>query len=99
MELRFLDRSRRIEGARYIADNRLSPDDSSMLARAIKEHARRSDTATGFSSAAADCLAFKCYRDAQETRDSEERLRYISATLSFMDGCCSCLLLASEAAS
>eukprot|EP00892_Ulva_mutabilis_P010198 jgi/Ulvmu1/7550/UM037_0094.1 len=82
MELRFLDRSRRIEGARYIADHRLSPDDSLVVARAIKEHARRSEAAAGFSSAAGDCLAFKHYRDAQETRDSEERLRRISKGLS-----------------
>lgn len=80
MELRFLDRGRRIEGARYIADNQLSPDDSLVLARAIKEHARRTEAADGFSSAAGDCLAFKYYRDAEETRDVEERLRHISVT-------------------
>lgn len=81
MELRFLDRSRRIEGARYIADHRLSPDDSLVLARAIKEHARRTEAAAGFSGAAGDCLAFKYYRDAEETRDVEERLRHISVML------------------
>lgn len=81
MELRFLDRSRRVEGARYIADNQLPPDESLVLARAIKEHSRRAESAVGFSGAAGDCLAFKYYRDAEETRDVEERLRHISAQL------------------
>jgi hypothetical protein len=81
MELRFLDAERRQEAARYIAVNRLSPHDSVVLARAIKEHQRRPDTAEGFSDAAGDCLAFKYFRDGREMRSMEEKLRYASTFL------------------
>jgi hypothetical protein len=77
MELRFLDSQRRVEGARYIADKQLDGEMATVLARAIKEQQRRGDTATGFSSAAGDCLAFKYYRDAQECRNMKERQQYI----------------------
>jgi predicted alpha/beta hydrolase len=77
MELRFLDSGRRLEGARYIADNRLSGELATVLARAIKEQQRRGTAAAGFSGSAGDCLAFKYYRDAQECRDTESRKKYI----------------------
>ena len=79
MELRFLDAERRVEGARYIADEQLPPRESVVLGRAIKEWQRRPDTAVGFSDAAGDCLAFKYLRDAEETRNKEERLRFVGA--------------------
>ena len=82
MELRFLDLDRRAEGARHIADNRLGPSDSALLGRAIKEHERRSDSNEGFSRAAGDCLAFKFYRDAQESRSPEDAVRLVSMPLS-----------------
>lgn len=81
LELRFLDAESRQEGARYIANNRLSPHDSVVLARAIKEHQRRPDAAEGFSDAAGDCLAFKYFRDAGEMRSNKEKLHYLGVPL------------------
>ena len=78
LELRFLDLERRVEGARYIADNCLGPSDAAALGRAIKEHERRGDSNGRFSRAAGDCLAFKCFRDALEARSPEEVRRHVS---------------------
>jgi hypothetical protein len=79
IELRYLDTDRRVEGARYIAQQQLGESDSVILARAIKEHERRADSNEGFTLSAADCLAFKYFRDAQETRNLEVVQRYVSA--------------------
>lgn len=79
MELRFLDSGRRVEGAQYIADQQLSADMATVLARAIKDQQRRGEAAAGFSGAAGDCLAFKYYRDAQECRNMKERQQFIGA--------------------
>lgn len=81
MELRFLDVERRIEGARYIAQQALGPSDSVVLARAIKEQQRRSEGNPGFTAAAGDCLAFKFFRDAQETRKPEEAKQFLKRGL------------------
>lgn len=87
MELRFLDTEHRQEGARYIADERLPPRESVVLARAIKERQRRPEAAEGFSEQAGDCLAFKFFRDAEETRTATEKEQFIGARRA------SCLLL------
>jgi hypothetical protein len=79
MELRFLDVERRQEGARYIADHRLSPRESVVLGRAMKERQRRPEAAVGFSEEAGDCLAFKSFRDAEETRNKVEKLKFVGA--------------------
>ena len=79
MELRFLDSQRRVEGAQYIADEQLSGEMATVLARAIKEQQRRGKAAEGFTAAAGDCLAFKYFRDAQECRNMKERQQYIGA--------------------
>ena len=79
MELRFLDSERRQEGARYIADNQLSPPESVILARAVRERQRRPEHAVGFSEAGGDCMAFKYMRDAEETRSSDQAAEFVGA--------------------
>lgn len=85
LELRFLDIEARQEGARYIADMRLPPRESVVLARAMKERQRRPEAAQGFSERAGDCLAFKHFRDAEETRNQAEKERFIGAFLCCAD--------------
>lgn len=81
LELRFLDEERRQEGARYIADKQLGPSDSVIAGRAVRERQRRDDAAAGFSEQGGDCMAFKYLRDAQETRNKEERKALLGAPL------------------
>ena len=58
---------------------RLNPRDSVILGRAVKERHRRPDAAAGFSNAGGDCMAFKYLRDAEETRNKEERRQFVGA--------------------
>jgi Rubisco accumulation factor 1 alpha helical domain len=82
MELRFLDSARRIECARYIADQQLGPAESAVAARAMKEHQRRPESNMGFTEAAGDCLAFKYFRDAEETKNATEKDACVGGVLS-----------------
>lgn len=70
-ELRFLSLKQRTAAVTYIAENGLNDAECTMLARAIKEHERRSGQRDGFSDSPADCLAYKQYRDALECRKPE----------------------------
>lgn len=67
-ELKFLSLQQRVSAVEFIAKNDLDPTETQKLARAIKEHERRSGQKEGFAQTPADCLAFKFYRDALECR-------------------------------
>lgn len=71
-ELRFLSVRQRAPAAQYIADNDLSPHESQVLARAIKEHERRDGRREGFADTPGDVLAYKYFRDAQECRRKDD---------------------------
>lgn len=71
-ELRFLSIAQRAPAAAYIAQHNLSPHESMVLARAIKEHERRNGRREGFADTPADALAYKFYRDAMECRRKED---------------------------
>ena len=70
-EFRFLSLKQRVAAVGYVAENELDDVQCSMLAKAIKEHERRSGQRDGFSESPADCLAYKHYRDALECRKPE----------------------------
>ncbi|GAX76910.1 hypothetical protein CEUSTIGMA_g4356.t1 [Chlamydomonas eustigma] len=71
----------RVAAALYIVENRLSPDDCEVLARAMKEWDRRLTERYGFSEHPGDCLAFKYMRDALETRSKSELVKRIEQGL------------------
>lgn len=80
-ELRFLSIDQRAKAANYIVEHELDPQESLVLARAIKEHERRKGEKEGFSDSPADCLAFKYYRDALENQGGDEMKTYIEKGL------------------
>lgn len=71
-ELRFLAVENRSDPACYIANNQLDEHMALVLARSIKEHARRGGDMLGFSIHSGDCLAFKYYRDALECKKERD---------------------------
>lgn len=71
-EVRFLSLKQRTAAVTYIAENGLDVPQCTVLAKAIKEHERRNGARDGFSTAPADCLAYKHYRDALECRRPED---------------------------
>ncbi|GAB4818970.1 hypothetical protein N2152v2_006016 [Parachlorella kessleri] len=71
-ELRLLSIKQRTQAAAYIVENDLTPQESLVLARAVKDHERRVGTKEGFSNEMGDCLAYKYYRDAVECRRTED---------------------------
>lgn len=71
-ELRFLSLRQRISAVKYITEYELDDADCTILARAMKEHERRSGEREGFSNSPRDCLAYKYYRDALEYRRPED---------------------------
>ena len=80
-ELRFLSIEQRAKAANYIVEQELDPQESLVLARAIKEHERRKGEKEGFSDSPADCLAFKYYRDALENQGGDDMKTYIEKGL------------------
>jgi hypothetical protein len=80
-ELRFLSVDQRVATANYIVEKGMDDRESTVLARAVKEHERRKGENEGFSESPADCLAYKYYRDAIEYKRQEEVELYISKGL------------------
>ena len=80
-DLRFLSVDQRVATAQYIVSQRMDDQQSTVLARAVKEHERRKGENEGFSDQPADCLAYKYYRDAIENKRQEEVEVYITKGL------------------
>ncbi|CAI6010291.1 unnamed protein product [Closterium sp. NIES-65] len=72
-ELRTLPTAGRRQAAAYVAQQGLDAGGVRELVRAMRDHARRSNSREGFSSAPGDCLAFMCYRAAGESSGEERR--------------------------
>jgi len=68
---------RRAAAAKYIAENQLDTQDSAVLARSIKEHERKRSGYQSFSEDPGDCLAFKYWRDAQETKNPDQIAKFV----------------------
>lgn len=73
--MRYLSDPARPATAIYIVDNQLDGQESAVLERAVKEQERREGHREGFSSTPGDCLAYKYYRDAVESRNEDVRQR------------------------
>ena len=84
-ELRFLSVEQRVAAANYIVDQQMDDRESTVLARAVKEHERRKGENEGFTGSPADCLAYKHYRDAIENKRQEEVEEYIKRGLAVAD--------------
>jgi hypothetical protein len=80
-ELRFLSVDQRVAAAVYIVGQQMDDRESTMLARAVKEHERRKGVNEGFSGSPADCVAYKHYRDALENKRGEDVAEYIKKGL------------------
>ncbi|CAI5500741.1 unnamed protein product [Closterium sp. Naga37s-1] len=61
-ELRTLPTAGRRQAAAYVAQQGLDAGEVTELVRAMRDHARRSNSREGFSSAPGDYLAFMCFR-------------------------------------
>ncbi|CAI7784606.1 unnamed protein product [Closterium sp. NIES-54] len=72
-ELRTLPTAGRRQAAAYVAQQGLDEGGVRELVRAMRDHARRSNSREGFSSAPGDCLAFMCFRAAGESSGEERR--------------------------
>lgn len=84
-ELRFLTNQQRKAAAAYIAEHDLDAAMCLVLGRAIKEHERRNGIKEGFMDTPADCLAYKYYRDAMESRRQEDIEKYVNKALSVVE--------------
>ena len=80
-ELRFLSVEQRVSTASYIVEQQMDDRESTMLARAVKEHERRNGEKEGFSGSPADCVAYKHYRDAVENKRGDDVAEYIKRGL------------------
>ncbi len=80
-ELRFLSVEQRVAAAIYIVEQQMDDRESTMLARAVKEHERRKGENEGFSGSPADCVAYKHYRDALENKRGDDVVEYIKKGL------------------
>ncbi|KAK9904948.1 hypothetical protein WJX75_006180 [Coccomyxa subellipsoidea] len=80
-EMRLLSVTSRPTLAAYIADNELDPPMASLLSRSVKEQLRRKGENDGFSQAPGDCLAYKYYRDAVESKKEDAKIAYVEKGL------------------
>jgi len=82
LEMRYLDVPLRAPTACYMAREDLGVDACLRLARAVKEKERGRAGHWWFTTHPGDCLAFKHWRDAQETKTADEARRLSRLALS-----------------